>query len=258
MPYKRSIRQNIELLYLLVQKDLKVRYKSSVLGYVWALANPFIFAFVYWIAFKFVMRVQMENYSIFLITGMFPWIWLSTGIIQATKIYQTNSSLVKKINLNRAILPLSAVTGEMVHFLFAMPAIVAFLVFTGVENLHFSWLWQIPLLIVLQLLFAYPVALIFAVANVFVRDVEYLVGVAFSALFFATPMVYPLSMVPAEYQRYFEANPLHALIHSWRSVLLDGTMHLEYMTYCMGFVLAFAICSYLVYRRFSHRLGELL
>jgi lipopolysaccharide transport system permease protein len=258
MRHTKSIRQNAELLYLLVQKDLKVRYKSSMLGYVWALANPFLFAFVYWIAFKFVMRVQMENYSIFLITGMFPWIWLSSGIVQATRIYQTNSSLVKKIRLNRSILPLSSVTGEMVHFLFAMPAIIAFLAYAGTHNLHLSWLWQIPLLVVLQLCFIYPLALMFAISNVFVRDVEYLVSVAFSALFFATPMVYPLSMVPAEYQIYFEANPLHALIHGWRSVLLEGSLHLDYMLYCAAFAAFFAAAAFAVHRKFSHRLGELL
>lgn len=258
MRHKPHFCHNAELLYLLVLKDLKVRYKSSLLGYVWALANPFIFAFVYWIAFKFVMRVQMENYSIFLITGMFPWIWLSAGIIQATKIYQANSSLVKKVNLNRSVLPLSAVAGEMVHFLFALPVIIIFLAFTGAQNLHLSWLWQVPLLIAAQLIFIYPLALMFAIANVFVRDIEYLVSVVFSALFFATPMVYPLSMVPAEYQLYFEANPLHALIHGWRSVLLEGVIHLNYMAYCLAFGTVFALTAFLMYRKFSHRLGELL
>jgi lipopolysaccharide transport system permease protein len=258
MPHKPDMRHSAELLYLLVLKDLKVRYKSSLLGYVWALANPFIFAFVYWIAFKFVMRVQMENYSIFLITGMFPWLWLSAGVIQATKTYQANSSLVKKVNLNRSVLPLSVIASEMVHFLFALPVIALFLAYTGTQNLHFSWLWQVPLLIVAQLAFMYPLALLLAIANVFVRDVEYLVSVAFSALFFATPMVYPLSMVPAEYQRYFEANPLHALIHGWRSVLLEGTLHLQYLAYYLGFALLFAIAAILTYRKLGHRLGELL
>lgn len=258
MRYKPDLCHNAELLYLLVLKDLKVRYKSSLLGYVWAIANPFIFAFVYWIAFKFVMRVQMENYSIFLITGMFPWIWLSASIIQATKIYQTNSSLVKKVNLNCSVLPLSTVVGEMVHFFFALPVIIAFLAFAGTQHLHLTWLWQIPLLIAVQLLFIYPFALMFAIANVFVRDIEYLVSVAFSALFFATPMVYPLSMVPAEYQPYFEVNPLHALIHGWRSVLLEGVIHLNYMAYCVALGTVFALTAFLMYRKLGHRLGELL
>jgi lipopolysaccharide transport system permease protein len=253
-----DLRHSAELLYLLVLKDLKVRYKSSLLGYVWALANPFMFALVYWVAFKFVMRVQMENYSIFLITGMFPWIWLSTGITLATRIYHTNSSLVKKVNLNRAVLPLSAAVGEMVHFLFALPVIFLFLAYTGAQHLHASWLWQVPLLIAVQLLFVYPLALIFSIANVFVRDIEYLVGVGFSMLFFATPMVYPLSMVPAAYQPYFAANPLHALIAAWRSVLLEGAVPFGHLAYCLAFGIVFALIAYVMYRRLSFRLGELL
>lgn len=251
-------RHSIELLYLLVTKDLKVRYKSSLLGYVWALANPFMFALVYWVAFKFVMRVEMENYSIFLIAGMFPWIWLSTGITLATRIFHTNSSLVKKVNLNRAVLPLSAVVGEMVHFLFALPIIFIFLAYTGAQNLHGAWLWQIPVLIVVQLIFVYPLALIFSIANVFIRDVEYLVGVGFSMLFFATPMVYPLSMVPVPYQPYFAANPLHALISAWRGVLLEGTFQVGHAAYCLAFGITCALIAYVVYRKLSYRIGELL
>lgn len=257
-----NVRHYADLIYLLVLKDLKVRYKSSLLGYVWAVANPLIFAFVYWIAFKFVMRVQMANYSIFLLTGMFPWIWLSAGVTQATKTYQANTSLVKRVNLNRSILPLSAIASEMVHFLFALPVIVFFLAISGIGvgigTLHLSWLWQVPLLIVLQLAFMYPLALILAISNVFVRDIEYLVGVMFSALFFATPMVYPLDMVPAEYRAYFAANPLHSLIQGWRSVLLEGTLSGYDFAYCAVCALVFSIGAVAMYRKFSHRLGELL
>lgn len=253
-----NVRHSAELLYLLVLKDLKVRYKSSFLGYVWALANPFMFALVYWVAFKFVMRVEMENYSLFLVAGMFPWIWLSTGITLATRIFQANSSLVKKVNLNRSVLPLSAVVGEMVHFLFALPVIFLFLAYAGIQHLHLSWLWQIPILIFVQLLFIYPLALIFSIANVFVRDIEYLVGVGFSMLFFATPMVYPLAMVPTPYQAYFAANPLHALISIWRGVLLEGALHPGYLIYCFFFGTIFALLSFAMYRKLARRIGELL
>lgn len=252
------LRHLFELLYLLVRKDLKVRYKSSLLGYLWALANPFLFALVYWIAFKFVMRVQMENYSLFLITGLFPWIWLSGSVTQGTRVFQVNTSLVKKVNLNRAVLPLSVVVEGMVHFLLALPVIIAFLVVTGVTFAQWSWLWQIPLLVGVQLLFTYPLALVFSVANVFVHDIEYLVGVGFALLFFATPMVYPITMVPPEFRPYFELNPLHALINGWRSVLLDGVLHVPHLLYCLAWGIAIAIIALTVYRRYGHRLGELL
>ncbi len=258
MQNRLNIRHSVELLYLLVLKDLKVRYKSSALGYMWALANPFMFALVYWLAFKFVMRVEMENYSLFLIAGIFPWIWLSASITLATRAFHANSSLVKKVKLKRWVLPLSAVIGEMLHFLFALPVIFVFLAYASIHYLQFSWVWQIPLLISVQITFIYPLALLFAIANVFIRDIEHLVGVGFSMLFFATPMVYPLSMVPAAYQAYFAANPLHVLISAWRGVLLEGVLISNDLIYCLAFGSVFASLALIVYCRLSPRIGELL
>ena len=251
-------RHFFELLYLLVLKELKTRYKSSILGYLWALLNPFAFAFVYWVAFKFIMRVQMENYSIFLIAGMFPWVWLSTGITQATRSFHNNSSLVKKVNLKRMILPLSNVVQELVHFVFALPIIVLFLWYAGGNFFREEWIWQIPLIVGLQLWFAYPLALLFAIANVFVHDVEYLVGIGFALLFFLTPIVYPVSMIPEGYRVYFEMSPLHSLIDTWRSVLLNGTINIDYVLYVFGWALALSVASLIAYRRLAPRIGELL
>ena len=250
--------QALELLYLLVRKDLKVRYKSSILGYVWALANPFAFALVYWIAFKYIMRVQMENYSLYLITGIFPWLWLSIGVTQATRSYQNNASLVKKVRIPRAILPLSNVVQEMVHFLFALPVIAAFLMFAGQFDMHASWLWQLPLMLAVQLAFVYPVAVVLAVSNVYVHDIEHLVGLAFAMLFFLTPMVYPLSMVPEGLRGYFELNPLHALMDNWRSVFLSGRLDGSNFAYSVACAALLAAIAWLCYRRFAPRIGELL
>jgi lipopolysaccharide transport system permease protein len=251
------LHQAAELLYLLVLKELKVRYKSSVLGYLWALANPFAFAFVYWFAFKFIMRVDVENYSLFLITGLFPWIWLSASVTQATRSFHNNVSLVKKVRIDRPVLPLSNALQEMMHFLFALPVLLGFLVFAG-ELYYLSWLWLIPLMLLTQLAFVYPLAAVLALTNVYLRDVEYLVGIGFSLLFFAIPMVYPLSMVPAEYRVYIEINPLNALIQSWRTVLLEGSLNGPYMLYVLVCASLFGVIAWWAYRRYEARIVELL
>lgn len=250
--------QSLELLYLLVRKDLKVRYKSSVLGYVWALANPLAFAFVYWVAFKYIMRVEMENYSLFLLTGIFPWFWLSIGVTHATRSYQNNASLVKKVRIPRAILPMSNVVQEMVHFVFALPVIMAFLVFAGGFELRASWLWQLPVLLLLQFAFAYAIALALATSNVYVHDIEHLVGLGFAMLFFVTPMVYPITMVPEELRGWFELNPLHALMDSWRGAFLAGSLDGATLAYAAGWAAALAMVAWLVYRRLAPGIGELL
>lgn len=247
-----------ELLYLLVVKDLKVRYKSRFLGYVWALANPLAFAFVYWIAFKLIMRVDMPNYSLFLITGIFPWIWLSTGAVNGARSYVHNASLVRKSRMPRFVLPLGCVAQETVHFLFALPVIIGFVVFPGDLPLRAAWLWQIPVLLLLQTAFVYPIALSLALANVYVRDIEYLVGIAFSLLFFATPMVYPVTMVPEAYRAWFELSPLHGLIDCWRAALLQGVVPGRSFALAAGTAAAASLVAWLLYRRLAARVGELI
>jgi len=254
----RSLPQLAELLYILVRKELTARYKSRFLGYVWALANPFAFAFVYWIAFKFIMRLEIENYSLYLIVGMFPWVWLSTGVSNATRSFFVNASLIKKVRLPRFILPLASVTQEMVHFAFALPVIFAFLWFAGGMPPKASWLWQVPALLALQTAFAYPLALSFALANAYVRDIEYLVGIGFSLMFFATPMVYPITMVPEAYRRWFELNPLHAMMQSWRTVFLEGTLDPGHMAHAAVSAALMGLIAWLLYRKLAPRIGELL
>jgi lipopolysaccharide transport system permease protein len=250
--------QWVELLYLLVLKELKVRYKRSVLGYLWAIANPFVFAMVYWVAFKFIMRVEMENYIVFIITGLFPWGWLSQSMAQGTGSFTNNLSLVRRVNLPKLILPLSNVIQEMVHFVFAFPVIFFIIVVTGEPISPFSLLWQLPLMLVLQALFIFPLTVIGAVLNVYVRDIQYLVGILLSVLFFTTPMVYPISMVPEGYQAYFKLNPMYWLIDSWRIVFAGNILPLEHLGYVLGWIVVFSLPAIWAYRRLASRIAELV
>jgi lipopolysaccharide transport system permease protein len=250
-------RQTLELLSLLVLKELRLRYKSSVLGYIWAVANPFAFALVYYVAFKLIMRVDVPNYSIFLLSGMFPWLWFTTSMINGTNCYRNGATLVKKVKLNRAILPLSHVMHEMVHFCLALPILVFFMLISK-TTLHWSWLYQLPFMLIVQLLVMYPVVLILSVANVFVRDVEYLVSVGITLLFFLTPVVYPLSMVPEQYQIYFEISPPARLLEAWRSMFLQGQLAWGAISFCLGFSALMTLIAIWVQRKLTPKIGELL
>ncbi len=203
------------------------------------------------------MRMQIPNYSLFLLTGMFPWVWFSNSLIQATGSFRNNASLVKKVKVQRAVLPLSNVIHEMIHFCFSIPIIVLFILIGG-GNFYLSWLWQFPLMIFLQLMLLYPVALFFAIANVYVHDVEYIVGIGMSLMFFLTPIVYPLSMVPEKYRLFFEMNPIAIVIQNWRAVFLNGD--LDYTSFFYGVVIAIILFlfSLLIYRKSSRKIGELL
>jgi lipopolysaccharide transport system permease protein len=255
---ERSPRQLAEFLYLLTRQELKARYKGRFLGYVWALAYTFALAFVYWIVFKIIMGLDVTNYSVYLIAGMFPWVWLAMGVTSATRSFVVNAPLIREMGLAHAILPLSNVMQEMVHFVLALPAVVAWVWFAGGYDATVSWLWQIPLMLALQLAFVYPIALGCALANAYVRDIEYLLGIAFPLLFFATPMVYPISIVPEPLHQYFELSPLHALMQSWRSVFMESALDPALMAYAAGWAVALAAIAWALYRKLAPRVGEVV
>jgi lipopolysaccharide transport system permease protein len=255
---ERSPRQLAEFLYLLTRQELKARYKGRFLGYVWALAYTFALAFVYWIAFKVIMGLDVTNYSVYLIAGMFPWVWLAMGVTSATRSFVVNAPLIREMGLAHAILPLSNVMQEMVHFVLALPAVIAWVWLAGGYDATVSWLWQIPLMLALQLAFVYPIALGCALANAYVRDIEYLLGIAFPLLFFATPMVYPISIVPEPLHQYFELSPLHALMQSWRSVFMESALDPALMAYVAGWAVALAAIAWALYRKLAPRVGEVV
>jgi lipopolysaccharide transport system permease protein len=255
---ERSPLQFLEFLYLLARTELKARYKGRFLGYVWAVGTTFALAFVFWIAFKVIMRLGMDNYSVYLVAGLFPWAWMNVSVVAATRSFVANAPLVREMGLAHAILPLSNVAAETIHFALALPLIIAWVAVAGGYGASVAWLWQIPLMMALQAAFVYPIALACALANAYVRDVENLLGVGFLVLFFATPMVYPISMVPEPLVRYFQLNPLHSLMQSWRSVFMNGALSPADMAYAAAFALAAGALAWLLYRKLGRRIGEVV
>jgi lipopolysaccharide transport system permease protein len=255
---ERSPWQLLEFLYLLARMELKARYKGRFLGYLTSVGLIFALAFVFWIAFKVIMRLDLQNYSVYLVAGLFPWAWMSMGVVSASRSFVANASLIREMGLAHAILPLSNVVQEMMHFVLALPLIVAWVAIPGDYPPTWSWLWQLPLLMVLQVCFVYPLALAAALANAYVRDLEYWLGIGFVLLFFATPMVYPVSMVPEGLARFFELNPFHALMSCWRGVFIESRLDPGQAAYAAGFALLAGIVVWLLYRRLAPRVGEVV
>jgi lipopolysaccharide transport system permease protein len=238
--------------------ELKARYKGRFLGYLGAVGLIFALAFVFWIAFKVIMGLDLQNYSVYLVAGLFPWAWMSMGVVSASRSFVANGALIKEMGLAHAILPLSNVVQEMLHFALALPLIVAWVAIPGDYPPTWSWLWQIPLLMALQLAFVYPLALAAALANAYVRDLEYWLGIGFVLLFFATPMVYPVTMVPETLARWFELNPFHALMECWRAVFIESRLDLRHAAYAAAFAVAEGVIVWLLYRRLAPRVGEVV
>ena len=246
-----------DLILVLTQKEIKLRYKNSWLGYLWSIANPLAFAVLYFVAFRTFMRVDIPQYSLFLIAGLFPWQWLANSIGSAPMIFLGNAPLLKKVRFPRNTLIVSTVLNDGFHFIMSVPVIVGFMYWYG-SRPSWSWLIGIPLLVVAQYLTAYGVALAIASLNLFFRDLERLTVLLLTFLFFLTPIVYSETMMPVRYQPLIHINPVAPLILSWRHLFLSGSF--EWSTLAMAYfyaIIAFGVGS-AIYRKLSWKFAEVV
>jgi lipopolysaccharide transport system permease protein len=257
LPAARSFHRYLDLALVLTRKEMKVRYKNYVLGYVWSIANPLAYALVFYIAFHVIMKIQIEQYALFLIAGLFPWQWFSNSVTVSPSTFLGNASLIKKIAFPRSILVLAVVLQDGLHFLISIPVILGFVVAYGGRP-SATWLWAIPVLFIAELLLTLGTALFLATVNLFFRDIERLVAVLMVFVFYFTPVLYSEHMIPAAYAPLLKFHPVAPLVISWRNLFLSNSVSQEYLllSVCSGAV--FCVVGYLVYRSLSWRFGEVL
>lgn len=254
---KKSFQRYIDLILVMTQKEMKVRYKNNVFGYLWSIGHPLAFAFVFFIAFKVVMKIQMEDYAVFLITGLFPWQWFSNSINASPMVFIGNASIIKKINFPRNIIPFTTVLQDMIHFILSIPVIVLFL-FIYHKSPSFSWLYGIPVLLGIQFLMTYGVALMVSSINLFFRDLERLTVIFITLLFYFTPIIYPETMIPEKYKSLINLNPLAPLMVSWRNLFLNGTLDTSSLMISLVYSFFAFLIGYLIYRNLSWKFAEVL
>jgi lipopolysaccharide transport system permease protein len=246
-----------DLILVLVVKDLKVRYKSTFLGYAWSVLHPLAFAMVFFFVFRIVMRIQIENFALFLIAGLFPWQWLSNSLMASNSFFLGNSSLIRKVKFPRSVLALAGVLNDAVHFVISIPVILLFMLFYRVSP-TVSWFWGIPLLAAIQLLLTFGISLLVASLNLFFRDMERLTAILTMLLFYMTPVVYPVSMLPERMRWLLYANPLAPIIVAWRRLFLEGRVELGLAAIALGVALPTFGLGYAVYRSLEWRFAEIV
>jgi lipopolysaccharide transport system permease protein len=211
-----------DLLLLLSVREVKLRYQGTVLGFLWTLAKPLLLALVFSFALSYVLQVKVAGnvpYVLFLLTALFPWTWFQSSIQFSAASFSNNAPLLKKVYFPRFVLPLSAVTSQLFHFVLSIPILAVFLVIAGYHPGP-EWLLGVPLLIAIQLLMLAGTVLLVASFNVFLRDLEHLVEVLLNLWFYLTPILYPLSRVPPKVKPLLLINPMSSLIEAWRDLFL--------------------------------------
>lgn len=209
-----------DLLRELVIRELKVRYKRSVLGFAWALVTPLLYLSVFYFVFKVALSLDIPRFGPYAFTGMLVYSWFQSSLSQASGAITNNRELIKWPGFTAAILPAVTVTTNLIHFLLALPLLMLFLVFDG-TGLG-SMVVLLPVVIGIQFALTLGLAWLVAAGNALFRDIKHLVGVLLQLLFFLTPVFYHADMVPERYQSLYRVNPMVHLLEAYRGILLDG------------------------------------
>jgi len=247
----------IDLTAELTKKELKVRYKSSILGYLWSILNPLSLALVFFFAFKLVMRIQVQDYALFLISGLFAWQWLTNSVSLSTSVYLNNASLIKKVNFNREILPLTVVLNDLIHFIISIPIIMIFTIIFH-HKITPVLIYGLPLIMLSQFLMVYGMALAVASINLFFRDLERLVSVFLLLAFYLTPVIYPDSFIPEQYRAYIYFNPFAPLMIFYHNLFLNGQFSALEWEISTAYGLLFLAIGYFIFDRLKWKFAEVL
>lgn len=202
----------------LVYRDLHGRYKGSFLGFLWTFINPLLQLLVYSIVFSVILRMGIENYSLFLFVALIPWMFLSSSIINGSNCIIANSNLVCKIYFPREVLPISVVNSNFINMFYSFIIVIAAVLVYGDDHIFINWLY-LPLLFIIEYMIVLGITLIVASITVYFRDFTHILSILVTAWQFLTPVFYPVSMVPEKYSNLFDLNPMTNIIIAYRDVL---------------------------------------
>jgi ABC-2 type transport system permease protein len=220
----RALWAHRSVLWLLIRRDLKVRYASSVLGYLWTVLDPLLMAGVYWLVFSFIFERgngPEQPYVLFLVLGLLSWQWFSASITDCARALTAESRLVRSTQLPREIWVLKVVGAKAIEFLLSLPIIILFaLIFRRLPH------WEIvllPIAVCVQGLLLVGLGLAMASVTALVQDLQRVVRIGLRVLFYLSPVIYSVVSIKQEWARYvLSLNPMTGIIELYRSMFYDA------------------------------------
>lgn len=265
-----------ELIINLVIRDLKVRYKNSVVGFLWSLVNPIIQAATITVIFKFVMGIRIPNYSAYLFCAYLAWGFFYYSVLDSCDAVVVHGNMLKKTYFPREVMPISACISNLIHFCLAMVVFFLYALLYLRAPVLVTWL-MLPLLILVQFLYHLGIAFFLSSINVFYEDVKFMAMAFLNLIFYAMPVIYPVEKVyysefiPAEYKtlvfNLYMLNPLSYLLTAYRKILLepmnvkefpDFTLNYGYLGVAFTFSLIMCIAGYAFFNSRKWQFAEKL
>lgn len=216
------------LIQTLVARDLKARYRGSVLGFFWSFVNPLLLLLVYSFVFTVIMPQmhpeEIRPYGLFFFCGILPWTWFSSSLTESANVLISGGNLIKKVLFPAEVLPIVSVLANMVHFFLGLPILGAFLIYYQRPLDPVELLW-FPVIVAVQLLFTTGLALLLSALTVHFRDIKDLLGNLLTLWFFSTPIIYSMDMAPEEFRWVLNLNPMTHIVISYQEVLFHVGPH---------------------------------
>ncbi len=246
----REISQNRELIWALALKDLRVRYKRSVLGFLWALLNPLFMMVILTVVFSVFMRLAIDHYAVFLLVAILPWTFFSQALSYSVESIVGNGELLKKLYIQKSVFPIAAVLANLINFLLSLIPLIFLLL---VLRFPFYWTWlYLPFPLICLIAFTLGFGFFCAAINVFFRDVAHIVQIVLSGWFYCSPIIYSQDFIPLKYSFFYHLNPMVFILNGFRMSIYYGklpTIQSAAMSLVCGLV--FLVLGYLVFRRYQ-------
>ena len=244
-----------ELLKTSIKKDIRGRYKNSILGVFWSFLNPLLQLAVYAIVFPLIMKSDIPNYTVFVCCGLIPWTFFSTAISITSFVMVENGNIIKKVYFPREILPISIVTSELVNFFISTIIILAFVIAYG---MGFTWyIVFYPVILIVQYILLIGISLLVSSLTVYFRDLQHFIGILLQLLFYATPIVYGMDIIPVSFQWILKLNPMSYIIDGYRSIFYYQRMP-DLVGLGIVFAISIVLCivGYFIFNKLQKRFAE--
>ncbi|MBP7687115.1 MAG: ABC transporter permease [Thermoflexales bacterium] len=255
-----------ELIMNLTVRDLKARYKNSVLGIGWSLFNPLLMMLVFTLVYSVMLgQSNRHDYPAFILSGLLPWNFFSASIMGSTGAIVGNSHLIKKVYFPREVLPMSILFSNLVNFLIAIPVYIVLAALLG--NQLTLWVVWLPVIVLVQMIFALGVSFILSAVNAFYRDVQQIMEVVILAWFFLTPVIWDVNSLPISkivlgielpIQRLvYILNPMASIIAAYRDILYYGRpIGADFFLRTAVTAILMLLIGFAVFHRLSGRFAE--
>ena len=244
-----------QLLKTTILKDFRGKYKKSFFGVLWSFINPLLQLAVYSLVFPFIMRIQEENYTMFLFVALVPWTFFTSSIAQCTNCIVYNGGIIKKVYFPREILPIAAVANGAINFLISCIIIFAALIISGIGFSVYAL--YLPFILLVQCMITLALSFILSAITVYIRDLEYFINILLMLWMYLTPIVYPSSLIPEKFLPIFNLNPMMHIITSYRNILYYKTApDLPGLSVVLGIGTVCMVLCYLVFKKLEKRFAE--